>query len=143
MNHKSYKGISPLVAVVALIGITLIISGIITSFATRYTRTTVSELQQCSSAGVIIQGARYESGSQTLYLYVKNRGTTDLSFDVLLKKTNGEISQATGNFNVSAGKLATFTLNNVGTDLEEVTIQSKECKGVQDLIQKRWITGMS
>ncbi len=137
------KGISPLVAVVALIGVTLIISGIIVNFATRWTTGTISELQKCSEAGVIIQGARYDSGTQNLFLYVKNRGSMDLSFDVTLKKNDGSVSEAPGTYNTTAGQLSTFTISGVGTDLSEVVIQSRECQGVQDFIQKRWITGMA
>ena len=139
------KGISPLVAVVALIGITLIISGILTSYATRFTTNQLSQLQECTDASVIIQGARYENG--TLYLYVKNRGSVDLSFDVLMTKNNGEIWQAqatTGNFSVSAGQLSTFTVNDVGLndvdDTKEATIQARECRNVQDFISSSFIT---
>jgi FlaG/FlaF family flagellin (archaellin) len=139
------KGVSPLVAVVALIGITLIISGILTSYATRFTSTKLSQLQECSDASVIIQGARLDSG--VLYLYVKNRGNIDLDFDVLITKNNGEIWQpTTGNYNTSAGQLTTFTINDEGTndvdDTREATIQAKECTNVQDFIASNFITGM-
>jgi len=139
------KGVSPLVAVVALIGITLIISGILTSYATRFTSTRLSQLQECTDAGVIIQGARLQGG--TLYLYVKNRGNINLDFDVLITKDNGEIWQPSGNFNTSAGQLTTFTIVDQGTthlvaDTREATIQAKQCSNVQDFISSSFITGL-
>jgi FlaG/FlaF family flagellin (archaellin) len=136
------KGVSPLVAVVALIGITLIISGILTSYATRFTSTKLSQLQECSDAGVIIQGARYESGTEELFLYVKNRGNMDLAFDVIFTKDDSVITQDPGTYDTAAGQLNTFTVTNVTSNLKEVTIQSQECPGVQDTMQKYWITGM-
>ncbi|MHA2065613.1 MAG: archaellin/type IV pilin N-terminal domain-containing protein [Candidatus Thorarchaeota archaeon] len=138
------KGISPLVAVVALIGITLIISGILTSYATRFTTERLYQLQECTDASVIIQGARYQSG--TLSLYVKNRGDINLDFDVLITKNSGEIWQAGGPFNTTAGQLTTFSVVDQSghsvSDTREATIQAKECSNVQDFIAKNFITGL-
>ncbi len=142
MESKKRKAISPLVAVVALIGITLIISGMLVNYATRLTTGTLTQIKQCSDAGVIIQGARYDSSTGNLFLYVKNRGTVDLSFNVYIKKTNGEIIQVPDIYNTTAGQLSTFTITNPGVDIDEVTVQSIECMGVQDFISRRFITGM-
>ena len=136
------RGVSPIVAIIALIGITLIVSGIITSYATRFTTGRLSQLQECTDANVIIQGARYESSSGNLILYVKNRGNIDLTLDVLLTNDIGEITQDPDNHTTTAGHLGTFTISGVSSNLKEVTVQSQECPGVQDTMHKYWITGM-
>lgn len=136
------KGISPLVGVVMLIAITLIVAGILATWVTQLAQTQRGILQYCLDASVLIQGARYDGGTNTLYLYVDNRGNVDLNFTAILEFTDNTDPIKTGAFEVEAGKLETITINSVPNTLGEATIQSKECLGAQDLIQRRAIKGL-
>lgn len=135
------KGVSPLIAVIVLIAFTLIVAGMLATWASRFARDTLPTTE-CFNIDVIIQGATYESSTSTLNLYVKNRGTMELTFDTLLKYQNGTITQAGQEYTVDGGQLRTFTFSGVSNTLEEATIQSQECTNVQDLIQRQWITGL-
>lgn len=137
----SKKGVSPLIAVIVLIAFTLIVAGMLATWASRFARETLPTTE-CFNIDVIIQGATYDNPTSTLNLYVKNRGTMDLTFDTLFKYQNGTITQAGQTYTVNGGQLRTFTFTGISNTLEEATIQSQECANVQDLIQRQWITGL-
>lgn len=137
----SKKGVSPLIAVIVLIAFTLIVAGMLATWASRFARETLPTTE-CFNIDVIIQGATYDTPTSTLNLYVKNRGTMDLNFDTLFKYQNGTITQASQTYTVNGGQLRTFTFTGISNTLEEATIQSQECANVQDLIQRQWITGL-
>ena len=135
------KGVSPLIAVIVLIAFTLIVAGMLATWASRFARETLPTTE-CFNIDVIIQGATYDSPTSTLNLYVKNRGTIQLTFDTLIKYQNGTITQAGQSYTVDANQLRTFTFTGISNTVDEVTIQSQECTNVQDLIRRQWITGI-
>jgi len=140
---RKLKGVSPLVAVIFLIGVTLIIAGFLANWATQFTTNQISKTQYCLDASVIIQGATYSDVDEQLNLYVDNSGDSDLTFYILLEYTNGTIAKdPSDDREVVGGGFETFTINNVWGSLKEVTIKSNECQGVQDFVSSRWITGL-
>ena len=139
------KGVSPLVAVITLIAVTLIIAGFLANWATQFTERQTREIQNCLGAEAIIQGATYDSGTNTLILYVNNRGDIDLTFDVLLKYSDGTVDKETNSGNgyaIDATDLDTITLSGVASTLSEASIESRECRSAQDFVGKSWINGM-
>lgn len=142
MVSKRLKGVSPLVAVIFLIGVTLIIAGFLANWATQFTTSQISKTQYCLDASVIIQGATYSSADSQLNLYVDNSGESDLTFYTLLEYANGTITRDPAEYSVAGGGFETFTIDNVWPTLKEVTIKSRECQGVQDFVGSRWITGL-
>lgn len=142
MNNKTLKGVSPLVAVIFLIGVTLIIAGFLANWATQFTSSQISKTQFCLEASVIIQGATYSDAENQLNLYVDNSGESELTFYTLLEYENGTIVRDSVEYVVSPGELETFTIDNVWDSLKEATIKSKECQGVQDFVSSTWITGL-
>jgi flagellin-like protein len=137
------KGISPLVAVIMLIAITLIVSGILATWVTQIAQSQRGKLEYCMDASVLIQGARYDSGTQTLYLYIDNRGNVNLNFTAILTFSDDTAPiKSSTLFPVEAKKLDTMTITSVPNTLREATIQSDECPGAQDLIQRRGIKGL-
>jgi flagellin-like protein len=135
------KGVSPLIAVIVLIAFTLIVAGMLATWASRFARETLPTTE-CFNIDVIIQGATYDTPTGTLNLYVKNRGTITLTFDTLIKYQNGTITQTSQTYTVDSNQLRTFTFTGISNTVDEVTIQSQECTNVQDLIQRQWITGL-
>jgi flagellin-like protein len=141
-GNKMFKGVSPLVAVITLIAFTLIIAGFLANWATQFTQRQTQDIQRCLGAEAIIQGATYDSGSNTLNLYVNNRGDVDLTFDVLLTFDDGSVTKPSGTYQADAGELATFSLAGVTDNLTEATVQGKECKSAQDFVGRSWINGL-
>lgn len=139
---RGVKGISPLVAVIVLIGITLFVAGILAGWVTQIATRQRTQIEYCLDADVIIQGASYDSGTSILYLYVNNRGHVSLNFTAIVTYQNGSLSQYAQGFPVDAGRLETFTLNNVASDMKQVNIQAKECPGALDMLDRRYITGL-
>lgn len=135
------KGVSPLIAVIVLIAFTLIVAGMLATWASRFARETLPTTE-CFNIDVIIQGATYDTPTGTLNLYVKNRGAITLTFDTLIKYQNGTITQTSQTYTVDSNQLRTFTFTGISNTVDEVTIQSQECTNVQDLIQRQWITGL-
>jgi flagellin-like protein len=140
---RNRKGISPLIAVIMLIAFTMIIAGILATWTTNFATRQRVQIDFCSNAGAYIQGGTYDSGSNTLSLIIFNNGKVPLSFMGILTYKNGTTeSYPTTLDNVTSGSVKTFTMNNVGSDLEQATIQSKECQGVQDLLYYYNIRGL-
>lgn len=136
------KGLSPLIAVIMLIAFTMIIAGILATWTTNFAQRQRVQIEFCSEAGAYIQGGTYDAGTLNLIIY--NNGKVPLSFIGILKYKNGTvIKYPTSLDNVSESSIKTFTMNGVGSDLEQATIQSKECAGVQDLLYYYNIRGMS
>jgi FlaG/FlaF family flagellin (archaellin) len=141
-SHKTLKGVSPLVAVITLIGFTLIIAGFLANWATQLTYRQTQQIQQCLGAEVIIQSAIYDSGSDDLDLYINNRGDVDLTLGVLLTYENGSVSKPSGSWSADAGELITISISDVPGTLSEVSVESDECRAAQDFIGKSWINGL-
>lgn len=140
MGNK--KGVSPLIAVIVLIAFTLIVAGMLATWASRFARESLPPTQ-CFNVDVLIQGATYDASTSTLNLYVKYRkGETQLVFDTLFKDQNGTIYQPGTTNTIDVGELRTFTFSGISNTLEEATIQSQECTTVQDFIQRQYITGL-
>jgi flagellin-like protein len=138
------KGISPLIAVIMLIAFTMIIAGILATWTTNFAVSKRTQIEFCSEAKGYIQGGTYTSANNgTLNLIINNNGKVDLTFYGILTYKNGNVSRYPGTQNVSANDIQTFQMTGVSSDLEQATIQSKECTGVQDLLYYYNIRGLS
>jgi flagellin-like protein len=136
------KGISPLIAVIMLIAFTMIIAGILATWTTNFAQRQRVQIEFCSEAGAYIQGGTYDSGTLNLIIY--NNGKVPLSFVGILKYKNGTAVRYPATLDdVNASSIKTFTMTGVSSDLDQATIQSKECAGVQDLLYYYNIRGMS
>jgi flagellin-like protein len=140
---EKMKGISPLIATIMLIAFTMIIAGILATWTTNFATRQRVQIEFCSDAGAYIQGGTYDPGTQTLNLIVFNNGKVPLSFIGILTYKDGTISRYSSTLNTTAGNIATFTMTGIVSNLDQATIQSKECTGVQDLLYSRNIRGMS
>jgi flagellin-like protein len=135
------KGISPLIATIMLIAFTMIIAGILATWTTNFATRQRVQIEFCSDAGAYIQGGTYDAG--TLNLVVFNNGKVPLNFIGLLTYKNGSVYRyPTTLDNVTEGSIRTFSMS-VSSDIDQATIQSKECTGVQDLLYSRNIRGLS
>lgn len=142
---KDLKGISPLVAVIMLIAFTMVVAGILASWASQFATTQRQQIQICSKAELFMQKGIYNNASQNLELYVWNSGTVPLSgFTVLLTHQNGTPeSRLKSNVNITAGSIETLSLSDIPSNIKQVVVRSNECRGAQDMLLSYDIQGMS
>jgi len=137
------KAISPLIAVIMLIAFTMIIAGILATWTTNFATRQRVQIEFCADAAAYIQGGTYDSGTNTLNLVIFNNGKVPLNFSCILTYKNGTYAKSPSTVMIDAGSIGTLTMTGVGSNLDQATIQSKECTGVQDLLYSRNIRGMS
>ena len=141
------KGISPLIAVIMLIAFTMVVSGVLASWATQFVRT---ELQKCTNAGIWIERASFaytnqSAGLGTLTLQITNTGTVDLTgFTITMNYENGTImlNKNYANETIASKDTKLLTID-TADNIASVDIVSKECpKIAKDSIQKAYIQGL-
>ncbi|MBU1977461.1 MAG: hypothetical protein KKA62_05920 [Nanoarchaeota archaeon] len=134
------KGVSPLIAVIMLIAVTMIVAGIVVTWAEQFASRQRTNIELCSEARAVVQGGSYNAG--TLNLIVQNTGKVDLTFSVFFTYKNDSVSKYPNDLSLTAQNIDTFSFNEIGDNLQEVTVQSNECPGVQDLLQYFYIKGL-
>lgn len=137
------KGISPLIAVIMLIAFTMIVAGILAGWATQFVTQSRSELQFCARAQLLIQKAYYDNTTKEITIALFNTGDVPLEgFNVLLTYQNESI-EATKfeSLNISYQDIKTVTLSTDDT-LNQVVVQSLQCRGAQDLVGRYDIQGL-
>lgn len=136
------RGISPLVAVILLIAFTLVVAGVVASWATTFAQSQRKEIQFCTDARVLIYRADYTGGATgTLNLQVYNNGKVDLSYFALLTYSNGSVFRDNGLVNVTKDQIGTLSVATTSA-LSEVTVKSTRCEGAQDFIRSSDIYGL-
>ena len=139
----SRKGISPLVAVIMLIAFTLVVAGVVASWATTFANSQREDLQFCTNARVLVYRGDYVPATNTLTLQVYNNGRVDLDLDAWTTYDNGTVAKHPAGMNITAGDIKPLAFTGVdGTLLEEATVQSRRCQGTQDLIKAVDIYGI-
>jgi flagellin-like protein len=137
------KGISALISVIMLIAFTMVVAGILAGWATQFVTQSRSELQFCSKAQLLIQRAYYDNSTNTLTLALFNTGDVPLNgFSVRLTYSNETVtSQKFESLNISFQEIQTIAMQTDST-LNQVAVQSLQCRGAQDLISRYDIQGL-
>ena len=142
MKIKKTKGISPLVAVIMLIAFTLIMAGVLSvwiqGFASERTRT----LGTCTDARALIQSGSYDSGTETLRLTIYNYGRVPQNFTTILKYSDDNFTTDDTQHATQPRSIESFNIAGVSPNLQEVTIRSVECEGLQDFLRDIDIRGL-
>jgi len=140
MNPMNKKAVSPLIATVLLVSITLtaifILSSWSVNFATKQTGLIgdKSDTQiQCSSAGLAIDNVSYNCTSGKLMMEAYNSGTKDLSdfrIQVLLKNGSSYTVNTEPNATVYSSDTQVFynsTINVTFSQIDRVILKSNVC----------------
>lgn len=142
-RDSGMKGISPLVAVIMLIAFTMVVAGILASWASQFATTQREQIQLCSEAFIFLQNGIYTQNSSTLSLTVWNNGKANLTgFTVIVKHTNGSTSNFIKDIYIEPGKVETLSVSPISTDIKSVDVVSDECRGARDLLLKYNINGL-
>jgi len=134
------KGISPIIAAVLLMAVTLSVISIFSSWAPNLVKdvtdeTTNSTLHtiSCEKAQVSIQSAYYDSGSSEVTVAVRNTGTKALpdvsvaSFD----SNDQNTAQKTG-LNLSRGELNSTVMTGINNKPSYIKAFSSTCTSIED-----------
>lgn len=128
-TSKKDKGISPLVAAVLLIAVTMTIAGLLAYWAASFVRTSLPEMNkteaECRFADFMIYSCNYNSTSRRVNLILENIR------DIELKKLkayfifpNATVSDAYNlNATLPGGTLKSFTISNVD-DFSKISIRT-------------------
>ncbi len=135
------KGVSPIIAVIVLIMFTLVIAGILASWATQFAQSQRRQFETCIDAKVLIRGATYNSTTKQLTLVIYNWGKTDLTLATLIDYQNGTASKYPDKVTVTEGDIRNVVMG-LPSNIDSVTVQAEECPGVQDFIRKANINGL-
>jgi len=124
------KGISPIVAAVLLIAITMTIAGVLAYWSSTFVSTSLpgenSTTAQCRLAQFEFLNCRYNSTSQNLIFSLNNVRTVDLSKLVaFVEYPNGTVSNGTAlNGTFSGGEIRSYTVANVPSDFSNLAIKT-------------------
>ena len=134
------KGVSDLVAVIVLIGITLIVAALVATFVQTTAARQITSASECTQAKGFIDRAAYDSGVDKLTLYISNNGRIDLTFNTFVGFLNGS-AQSGGQVSVNAGQIVSHEISGVAVNIRDVSIQSVQCI-VVDVLEGRLISGL-
>lgn len=144
------KGISPMVAVVLLIAITVIVGGIISVWLTGYTTTTTETISKeseariaCMHAGISIRNLKFNDPYLTGY--IENTGSVKLgNINLQIIYQNASVEKiplcliggtagncSASNITLSQGDLITFNVS-IGSNYDKIRVTSNCTEGTYE-----------
>lgn len=134
------KGLSPLVATVLLIAVTMTIAGLLAYWVSTFVKSGLPEknqtqtMQECAAASFEIYQQIYNSTTKNLTLILQNTGGVDLSIqNVTFIYPGGSVDTKSINQKLPSASLKSFVVSGVTANYSEYTIFTT-CPGVY----KRW-----
>jgi flagellin-like protein len=130
------KGISPIIASVLLIAITMSIAVILAAYVTNYTRTATESIPStCIGGALFVQGTPTCSGS-TLTVTVEANYVTLNGFKADTRKADGTIVnspilQTSGPTSLAPGEIGTLIFTTTCTGVEESRVTTGNCFNVR------------
>jgi flagellin-like protein len=129
---RNLKGISPLVAAVLLIAVTMTIAGVLAYWATNFFRTETTALQQnqslireCTAANMRVYSCSYDVNNTRMSLILENNGATTLR-DIVVQIIHSDNSISTINLNgtLQRNLLQSYTLNDISSNYTNLVIRT-------------------
>lgn len=124
------KGISPIVAAVLLIAITMTIAGVLAYWSSTFVSTTLptenTTVAQCRVAQFEFLNCRYNSSSQNLIFSLNNVRTVDLSkLLAFIEFANGTVTNGISlNATLPSGEIRSYTLGNIPSDFANLVVKT-------------------
>ena len=136
------KGISPILASVLLLAVTISVAGVFSgwapSLAQTVTEQTGNQTEQrlaCNQASAEFISVNYDSGNSEVNLALRNDGGEDFSELILVAFNSEDNLLAQENISVDAGNVANTTISNVNSAPSYVNLYAQECSDVTDTIE--------
>lgn len=131
------KGVSPIIAAVLLVAVSLGVVGVFSGWApqlvqslTESTSNTTEHRIDCDRSSLEIMSATYDSGDTIVT--VRNRGRTDLSNVTVIGFTNEQLDGQDSN-NIPQGAVESFNIS--GSEADAVEAVSEDCGSVTDRVE--------
>ncbi|MDY6768637.1 MAG: CARDB domain-containing protein [Candidatus Nanohaloarchaea archaeon] len=131
------SGVSPLIAAVLLIALTMGLAAIITPYVTTFAEERSQQLKnrsgqeiQCSYAGVDVADAVYISANNQTDVSVENTGTVDFNNVSVVTYTGSAVQGRTYVSPLAAGEAESVTISGTDSKPDRVRAISKQCPAV-------------
>jgi flagellin-like protein len=125
------KGISPLVATVLLIAVTMTIAGMLAYWASSFVKTQTGQFEnqtltsECRFADFKFYSCNYNSTSQQMTFVLENfRSVTLKDLVAYIVYQNGTVANYSLNATLPGASMKGFTIGNVSSDYSSVTIKT-------------------
>lgn len=126
------KGVSPLVAAVLLIAVTMTLAAMLSYWASGFVRSRTEEWErrlpagECSFANFRVYSCRYDTPTSSLIAILENVKDVELrNITAYVIYTNGTIdSRLTGFANLPASQIKTYTISNVNPGYDRLMIKT-------------------
>ena len=130
------KGVSPLVASVLLIVITMSVAAVLATFVSSYTKSTLASLPTCIGGNIIYVTADYPKwadGKITAIVEAQNVPLGNFKFDIIFNNDTAISVSDTQGLSLAAGAAGTIISQQIGaskTDIRQVRV-STNCSNVK------------
>jgi len=135
------KGISPILASVLLLAVTISVAGVFSGWAPNLaesiTSQTENQTQQrisCNEASAEFISASYDSANSEVNTALRNTGNTDFDELILVAFDSDDGLMAQTNISVAAGTVANTAISGVNSEPAYLNLYSQECGDVSGTI---------
>lgn len=140
---KNSKGISPILASVLLLAVTISVAGVFSGWApdiaqsiTEQTENQTDHRLDCNKASATLVSATYNiSGNEDVDVTVRNNGRADFEqLIVAAFDTNNALITQETNVSADRGELTNTTINSVNPEPSYIQLYSEKCGDISDRI---------
>jgi flagellin-like protein len=130
------KGISPLVAAVLLIAVTMSIAGVLAYWASQFVTKSLPEVNQsatqCRFTNFIIYDCFYNSSTSKLIITLNNIQSVEVrSLVAYLSFTNGTMSSGISlNETLAPGEFKSYILSGIPSDFSKIIVTTQVCPDI-------------
>jgi flagellin-like protein len=130
------KGISPLVAAVLLIAVTMSIAGVLAYWASQFVTKSLPGLNetttQCRFTNFVIYNCLYNSSASQLTMTLNNIQTVEIKdLTVYLSFLNGSLSSGIKlNGTLAGGEFRSYVLSSISNDFSKVIVTTQICPDI-------------
>jgi flagellin-like protein len=125
------KGLSPIIAAVILIAITMTIAGILSFWATGFMKSKLSEVENttqdtgCLAAEFVVYSSTYNNRTKILYIIVDNRRAVDLVLENLyIFYPDNKLDTKPINMELKSNEVKQLNITNVAEGFTNAKIKS-------------------
>lgn len=132
------KGISPLIAAVLLIAVTMTLAGVLAFWASTFVQSGLESsanqtiATECNFGNFVVDACSYDSAGQRVTFILDNIGTVDLSnISVFVIYPDNSLNYTQADGNLPSGALRSFSVSGVNPGYSRVTIGT-QCPNVRE-----------
>lgn len=136
------KGISPILASVLLLAVTISVAGVFSGWAPNLAQTvtdqTGNQTEQrlaCNQASAEFISANYDSGNSKVNVALRNTGGEDFNTLILVAFDSNDNLLAQTNTSINAGNVANTSISSVSSAPAYINLYSQQCSDVTDRIE--------